>query len=53
MNDALAQEYLRELHVVRQVSKNTLEAYQRDIYVLLKKLEEIALTETLELLKSA
>lgn len=40
MNDALAQEYLRELHVVRQVSKNTLEAYQRDIYVLLKKLEE-------------
>jgi integrase/recombinase XerC len=40
MNEALAQEYLRELHVVRQMSKNTLEAYQRDIHVLLKKLEE-------------
>lgn len=40
MNDTLAQEYLRELHVVRQVSKNTLDAYQRDLRILLTKLEE-------------
>jgi integrase/recombinase XerC len=46
MNDALAQEYLRELHVVRQVSKNTLEAYQRDLQILLAKLEEFNLKAT-------
>jgi len=40
MDDALAQEYLRELHVVRQVSKNTLEAYQGDLQTLLIKLNE-------------
>jgi integrase/recombinase XerC len=43
MDDALAQEYLRELHVVRQVSRNTLEAYQRDLRILLLKLEESGL----------
>ena len=43
MDDALAQEYLRELHVVRQVSRNTFEAYQRDLRILLLKLEESGL----------
>lgn len=43
MDDALAQEYLRELHVVRQVSRNTLEAYRRDLKILLVKLDESSL----------
>ena len=40
MNNVLAQEYLRELHVVRQVSANTIAAYERDLALLLVKLEE-------------
>lgn len=46
MEENLAQEYLRELHVVRQVSKHTIDAYENDLKLLFKKLEEssIALT---------
>jgi integrase/recombinase XerC len=40
MDKMLAQEYLRELHVVRQVSANTISAYERDLAVLMAKLEE-------------
>ena len=46
MEENLAQEYLRELHVVRQVSKHTIDAYENDLKLLFQKLEEssIALT---------
>jgi integrase/recombinase XerC len=39
---ALAQEYLHELDVVRQVSSHTLAAYQRDLQILIGRLEESA-----------
>lgn len=40
MEETLAQEYLRELHVVRQVSKHTIDAYENDLKLLFQKLEE-------------
>lgn len=40
MEENLAQEYLRELHVVRQVSKHTIDAYENDLKLLFQKLEE-------------
>jgi integrase/recombinase XerC len=40
MDQLLAQEYLRELHVVRQVSPHTINAYEKDLKVLLEKLQE-------------
>ena len=40
MEEDLAQEYLRELHVVRQVSKHTIDAYENDLKLLFQKLEE-------------
>lgn len=40
MEENLAQEYLRELHVVRQVSKHTIDAYESDLNLLVQKLEE-------------
>ena len=40
MDKTLAQEYLRELHVVRQVSPNTIAAYERDLSLLFGRLEE-------------
>jgi integrase/recombinase XerC len=40
MDESLAQEYLRELHVVRQVSKHTLDAYENDLKILFEKLKE-------------
>ena len=48
MEEDLAQEYLRELHVVRQVSKHTIEAYESDLNLLVQKLEESS-TELLKL----
>jgi integrase/recombinase XerC len=36
----LAQEYLRELHVVRQVSQHTIAAYTKDLDYLLARLDE-------------
>ena len=33
MDESLAQEYLRELHVVRQVPKHTLDAYENNLKV--------------------
>lgn len=40
MEEILAQEYLRELHVVRQVSRHTIDAYQKDLKILIEKLQE-------------
>jgi integrase/recombinase XerC len=40
MKSLLAQEYLRELHVVRQVSQHTIAAYTKDIDYLLARLDE-------------
>ena len=40
MKSLLAQEYLRELHVVRQVSQNTIAAYTKDLDYLLARLDE-------------
>jgi integrase/recombinase XerC len=40
MEENFAQEYLRELHVVRQVSKHTIDAYENDLKLLFQKLEE-------------
>lgn len=40
MDQLLAQEYLRELHVVRQVSPHTINAYEKDLKILLEKLQE-------------
>lgn len=40
MNQLLAQEYLRELHVVRQVSPHTINAYEKDLKILFEKLQE-------------
>jgi integrase/recombinase XerC len=40
MKSLLAQEYLRELHVVRQVSQNTITAYTKDLDYLLARLDE-------------
>ena len=40
MDQLLAQQYLRELHVVRQVSPHTINAYEKDLKVLLEKLQE-------------
>jgi integrase/recombinase XerC len=40
MEENLAQEYLRELHVVRQVSRHTIDAYENDLKLLFQKLEE-------------
>ncbi len=48
MEEDLAQEYLRELHVVRQVSKHTIDAYENDLKLLFQKLEESS-TELLKL----
>ena len=43
MNESLAEEYLRELHVLRQVSKHTIAAYKKDIDYLLSRLQEVGL----------
>lgn len=43
MNESLAEEYLRELHVLRQVSKHTIAAYKKDLDYLLSRLQEGAL----------
>jgi integrase/recombinase XerC len=40
MKSLLAQEYLRELHVVRQVSQHTIAAYTKDLDYLLTRLDE-------------
>jgi integrase/recombinase XerC len=40
MKSLLAQEYLRELHVVRQVSQHTIAAYTKDLDYLLARLDE-------------
>jgi len=40
MKALLAQEYLRELHVVRQVSQHTIAAYTKDLDYLLARLDE-------------
>jgi integrase/recombinase XerC len=40
MDQMLAQEYLRELHVVRQVSPHTINAYEKDLKILFEKLQE-------------
>ena len=40
MNESLAEEYLRELHVLRQVSKHTIAAYKKDLGYLLSRLQE-------------
>jgi len=40
MNESLAEEYLRELHVLRQVSKHTIAAYKKDLSYLLSRLQE-------------
>ncbi|MBU3600065.1 tyrosine recombinase XerC [Polynucleobacter sp. 30F-ANTBAC] len=40
MEEILAQEYLRELHVVRQVSRHTIDAYEKDLKILIEKLQE-------------
>jgi len=40
MDQTLAQEYLRELHVVRQVSPHTINAYEKDLKILFEKLQE-------------
>jgi len=40
MDQMLAQEYLRELHVVRQVSPHTINAYEKDLKILLENLQE-------------
>ena len=40
MDQVLAQEYLRELHVVRQVSPHTINAYEKDLKILFEKLQE-------------
>jgi integrase/recombinase XerC len=40
MKSSLAQEYLRELHVVRQVSQHTIAAYTKDLDYLLARLDE-------------
>jgi integrase/recombinase XerC len=40
MKSLLAQEYLRELHVVRQVSQHTVAAYTKDLDYLLARLDE-------------
>ena len=40
MKSLLAQEYLRELHVVRQVSRHTIAAYTKDLDYLLARLDE-------------
>jgi integrase/recombinase XerC len=40
MEETLAQEYLRELHVVRQVSRHTIEAYEKDLKILFERLHE-------------
>lgn len=40
MEELLAQEYLRELHVVRQVSRHTIDAYAKDLKILIDKLHE-------------
>lgn len=40
MHETLPQEYLRELHVVRQVSRHTIDAYEKDLKILFDKLEE-------------
>jgi integrase/recombinase XerC len=40
MKSLLAQEYLRELHVVRQVSQHTISAYTKDLDYLLARLDE-------------
>jgi integrase/recombinase XerC len=40
MKSLLAQEYLRELHVVRQVSQHTITAYTKDLDYLLARLDE-------------
>ena len=40
MDQLLAQEYLRELHVVRQVSPHTINAYEKDLKILFEKLQE-------------
>jgi integrase/recombinase XerC len=40
MKSLLAQEYLRELHVVRQVSQHTIAAYTKDLNYLLARLDE-------------
>jgi len=40
MDQTLAQEYLRELHVVRQVSPHTINAYDKDLKILYEKLQE-------------
>lgn len=39
MDNALAQEYLRELEVVRKLSSHTLEAYAHDLALLIERLE--------------
>ena len=44
MVSALAQEYLHELDVVRQVSTHTLAAYKRDLQILIKQLEESSIS---------
>lgn len=44
MKVQLAEEYLRELHVLRQVSKHTITAYQKDLDYLLQRLEEASLS---------
>lgn len=40
MKSLLAQEYLRELHVVRQVSQHTIAAYTKDLDYFLARLDE-------------
>jgi integrase/recombinase XerC len=40
MKSLLAQEYLRELHVVRQVSQHTIAAYTKDLDYLLARLDD-------------
>lgn len=40
MDQMLAQEYLRELHVVRQLSPHTINAYEKDLKILFEKLQE-------------
>jgi integrase/recombinase XerC len=40
MKSLLAQEYLRELHVVRQVSQHTIAAYTKDLDYLMARLDE-------------
>jgi integrase/recombinase XerC len=40
MKSLLAQEYLRELHVVRQVSQHTIASYTKDLDYLLARLDE-------------